>query len=72
MVFPGGTSPSIGRPEAHRGKGRLHSYTRFDYISCYELEINDVFCCSPSLDIGHPVGLLSVGEKLVALRLSDD
>ena len=30
---PGGTSPSIGRPEAHRGKGRLHSYTRFDYIS---------------------------------------
>ena len=33
MVFPGGTSPSIGRPEAHRGNGRLHSYTRFDYIS---------------------------------------
>ena len=30
---PGGTSPSIGRPEAHRGNGRLHSYTRFDYIS---------------------------------------
>ena len=30
---PGGTSPSIGRPEAHCGNGRLHSYTRFDYIS---------------------------------------
>ena len=50
----------------------LYSYTRFDYISRYELEINDVFCCSPLLDMGHPVGLLSVGEKLVALRLSDD
>ena len=29
----GGTSSSIGHPEAHRGKGRLPSYTRFDYIS---------------------------------------
>jgi len=30
---PGGTSPSIGRPEAHCGNGKLHSDTRFDYIS---------------------------------------